>query len=156
MNQPPGRRSQAPSPGRVSNRGRRLRRWVSLSDDATSFSSEAAARKWIIDILGSRAIGLVGEGGGKGDRSGNMMSLSEALKDGRVLVRLAHAVGGRKTIGMAKVRMSSFSCALLYSFMRYLRSPKCYVRYTEGVERPTFVVDHMYCPYFSALLKENN
>lgn len=57
-------------------------------------------------VLGPRALGLLGRGGGEhgddGGGSGNL-GLAEELKDGRLLVRLAHAVGGARTAGMAEV-----------------------------------------------------
>lgn len=55
----------------------------------------------MLAVLGPRALTLIDgrEGGG-----GEAVGLAEALKDGRVLVRLAHAVGGVRTSGMAEVR----------------------------------------------------
>lgn len=59
-------------------------------------------RNWINAVLGPRALALVdgGEGGG-------VVGLAEGLKDGRVLVRLAHAVGGVRTAGMGEVRIAA-------------------------------------------------
>lgn len=70
-------------------------------------------------VLGPWALGLVeeedddddyGHGGGgygNGNRNGGRMvggrGLAEELKDGRLLVRLARAVGGARTVGMAEV-----------------------------------------------------
>lgn len=111
----PGRDSLSQTmntPNRVSKRDRRLRRWVSFSDAVSGgVSMETEVKKWIINVLGSRAVGLMEEGGemhGSRGRSGKGLarSLSEGLKDGKVLVRLAHAVGGKRTAGMAKVCIS--------------------------------------------------
>lgn len=111
----PGRGSLAQTtntPRGGSKRDRRLRRWVSFSDAVGGgVSMEIEARNWIINVLGSRAVGLMGdEGEVYGTRGGSgkglAKSLSESLKDGKVLVRLAHAVGGKRTAGMAKVRIS--------------------------------------------------
>lgn len=57
-------------------------------------------------VLGPRALGLLdrrdeGEGGDEGLAGGR--GLAEELKDGRLLVRLAHAVGGARTAGMPEV-----------------------------------------------------
>lgn len=67
-------------------------------------------KKWMRAVLGPRALGLLQGGDGEqsedgdGDGSGNGdVSLAEELKDGRLLVRLAHAVGGARTAGMAEV-----------------------------------------------------
>ncbi len=60
-------------------------------------------------VLGPRALGLLdrkdggeGEGGDEGLVWGRGC-LAEELKDGRLLLRLAHAVGGARTAGMAEV-----------------------------------------------------
>jgi len=65
-------------------------------------------------VLGSRALGLLdrrggSEDGGSGGSDEGLVGgrgLAEELKDGRLLVRLAHAVGGSRTAGMLEVGRS--------------------------------------------------
>ncbi|CAB1115626.1 unnamed protein product [Ectocarpus sp. CCAP 1310/34] len=86
----------------------RLRRWVHgkrHTSEADGIPSEQLVEKWIRAVLGPRALGLVEEkrdydddgpvgSGGRG--------LGEELKDGRLLVRLAHAVGGARAASCAE------------------------------------------------------
>lgn len=66
--------------------------------------SEEAVEKWIRLVLGPRALGLLREGVKDSDDSDKKGSnLAEHLKDGRLLVRLAHTLGGARTSGMAQV-----------------------------------------------------
>lgn len=95
------RRSFANSKGTNNSMG--VRRWVSLRKLGNGLGpgvpSEELVESWIVLVLGSRALGLLDEA-----ESGGAKSLAESLRDGRVLVRLAHAVGGKRTKGMAGVR----------------------------------------------------
>ncbi|CAN0371958.1 unnamed protein product, partial [Ectocarpus sp. 8 AP-2014] len=87
---------------------KRLRRWVHgkrYTNEADGIPSEEMVKKWVRAVLGPRALGLVEEDGDDGDDgpvgSGGR-GLGEELKDGRLLVRLAHAVGGARAAGCAE------------------------------------------------------
>lgn len=65
-------------------------------------SGEEAVKAWIVAVLGARSLGFVESEGA----DGGGVRLAEGLRDGRVLVRLAHALDRKRTRGFAEVRIS--------------------------------------------------
>lgn len=92
--------------------GKRLRRWVSgrlgagrtegwggrgaRRKKSPALPTEEAVKRWMVVVLGSRALIGAGEPG--------KITLAEWLRDGRILVRLVKAIGGARMARTEEVR----------------------------------------------------